>query len=110
MPNFYYLSPVPLATLLLAWLCWQGIHRDKVIQPFACAVGLFLLAYAGLIVSNVPYLVPQSVTIWQAAATPASQVFLLIGTVILLPLILAYTAFIFWLFRGKVQPGEGYHH
>jgi cytochrome d ubiquinol oxidase subunit II len=110
LPNFYYLLPVPLATLLLAGLCLQGIRRDKVIQPFACAVGLFLLAYIGLIVSNVPYLVPPSVTIWQAAAVPTSQVFMLIGTAILLPLVLCYTAFIFWLFRGKVQPGETYHH
>jgi cytochrome d ubiquinol oxidase subunit II len=109
IPNFYVLSQVPLATLLLAWICWRGIRRGKVIVPFASAVGLFLLAFAGLIISNAPYLVPPSITIWDAAAHPSSQVFFLIGSVILLPMILGYTVFVFWLFRGKLQPGEGYH-
>jgi cytochrome d ubiquinol oxidase subunit II len=109
VPNFYILSQVPLATLLLAWLCWRGIRRGKEILPFASAVGLFLLAYAGLIISNAPYLVPPSITIWDAAAHPSSQVFFLIGAMILLPMIIGYTVFVFWLFRGKLQPGEGYH-
>jgi cytochrome d ubiquinol oxidase subunit II len=109
-PNFYLLSPVPLATLLLAWSCWRGIRHGGIIQPFASAVGLFLLAYAGLVISNVPYLVPPAITIWQAAADPSSQVFMLIGTVFLLPLILGYTTMVFWLFRGRVRPGEEYHH
>ncbi|MDB5763116.1 MAG: cydB [Herminiimonas sp.] len=110
LPNLYIFSPVPLATLLLAWSCWHGIRHGKSIQPFASAVGLFLLAYTGLILSNVPYLVPPYITIWQAAADPASQIFMLIGTVILLPMILGYTVLVFWLFRGKVRAGEGYHH
>jgi cytochrome bd ubiquinol oxidase subunit II len=109
VPNFYLLSQVPLATLLLAWLCWHGIRKNRSILPFASAVGLFLLAYAGLVVSNAPYLVPPSITLWEAAAHPSSQLFFLIGATILLPLILAYTVLVFWLFRGKVQPGEGYH-
>lgn len=109
LPNFYYLSQVPLATLLLAWLCWRGIRRNRAIVPFASAIGLFLLAFAGLVISNAPYLVPPSLTLWDAAAHPSSQVFFLIGSVILLPMILGYTALVFWLFRGKVKPGEGYH-
>jgi cytochrome d ubiquinol oxidase subunit II len=109
VPNFYILSQVPLATLLLAWICWRGIRRGKEIVPFASAVGLFLLAYGGLIISNAPYLVPPSITIWDAAAHPSSQVFFLIGAMILLPMIIGYTVFVFWLFRGKLQPGEGYH-
>ena len=109
LPNFYALSQVPLATLLLAWLCWRGMVRGQALLPFVSAVGLFLLAYVGLVVSNVPYLVPPSVTVWQAAASAPSQVFMLIGTVILLPLILGYMSLVFWLFRGKVKPGEGYH-
>ena len=108
-PNVYWLSPMPLATLLLAWLCWRGIRKNYAIQPFASAVGLFLLAYAGLVVSNAPYLVPPSLTLWEAAAHPSSQVFFLIGAAILLPMILGYTVFVFWVFRGKVKPGEGYH-
>lgn len=108
-PNLYYLLPVPLVTLLLAWLCWRGIRKQQPILPFASAVGIFLLAYAGLVVSNVPYLVPPSVTLWQAAAAPSSQLFFLMGTMILMPMIIIYMVVVFWLFRGKLQPGEGYH-
>lgn len=110
LPNFYWLSILPLATLLLAWSCWRGIRSGKSMQPFISTIGLFLLSYIGLVVSNMPYLVPPSITIWDAASAPATQIFLLIGTVILLPLILGYTALVFWIFRGKSQPGEGYHH
>ncbi len=109
VPNFYVLSQVPLATLLLAWLCWHNIRKNRTILPFVSAVGLFLLAYVGLVVSNAPYLVPPTITLWEAAAHPSSQLFLLIGTIILLPMILGYTVLVFWLFRGKVKPGEGYH-
>lgn len=109
IPNFYFLSQVPLATLLLAWLCWRGIRKNYAITPFASAIGLFLLAYAGLVISNAPYLVPPSVTLWDAAAHPSSQVFFLIGATVLMPLILVYFVFVFWLFRGRLKPGEGYH-
>ncbi len=110
VPEFYFLSQVPLVTLLVAWWCWRGIRRGKVIQPFASAIGLFMLAYAGLVISNVPYLIPPSITVWDAAADLSSQVFMLIGTIILLPLIVGYTVLVFWVFRGKVRVGEGYHH
>ncbi len=109
VPNIFFLVQVPIATLLLSWLCWYGIRRGKPIMPFASAIGLFLLAYLGLVISNVPYLVPPAMTVWEAAAHPASQVFYLIGAAILLPMILAYTVLVFWLFRGKIRPGEGYH-
>ncbi|HEV2609048.1 MAG TPA: cytochrome d ubiquinol oxidase subunit II [Noviherbaspirillum sp.] len=108
-PNFYFLSQVPLATLLLAWLCWRGIRRGNTVLPFASAIGLFLLAFAGLIISNMPYMVPPSLTIWDAATTVPSQKFFLVGAAILLPMILLYTVFVFWVFRGKVKAGEGYH-
>jgi len=109
LPNFYYLSQVPLLTLLLAWSCRRGIRRNKTYQPFLSAIGLFLLAYIGLIVSNVPYLVPPVITVWDAASHPSTQLFLLIGTCLLLPMILGYTVFVYWTFRGKVRHGEGYH-
>jgi cytochrome d ubiquinol oxidase subunit II len=60
-------------------------------------------------VSNVPYLVPPTMTVWDAAAHPSSQMFYLIGASILLPIILGYTVLVFWLFRGPVKPEEGYH-
>jgi len=109
LPNFYFLSQVPLLTILLAWSCRRGIRRGKTYQPFFSATGLFLLAYVGLVISNVPYLVPPTITLWQAAAHPSSQLFMLIGTCLLLPMILGYTAFQYWVFRGKVRHGEGYH-
>ena len=109
LPNFYFLSQVPLLTILLAWSCRRGIRRNKTYQPFLSAIGLFLLAYVGLIISNVPYLVPPEITVWDAAAHPSTQLFLLIGTCLLLPMILGYTVFVYWTFRGKVRHGEGYH-
>jgi cytochrome d ubiquinol oxidase subunit II len=109
LPDFLWLAPVPLATLLLVVGCWTGLRRGRSVQPFACAVGIFLLAYLGLVLSNVPYLVPPSITVWDAAASPASQKFMLVGVLVLLPLILGYTVFNYWVFRGKVRTGEGYH-
>lgn len=110
MPNFMYLSPVPILTCLLAILCWLGINDQKHSkQAFFSAVSIFILAYIGLVLSNIPYLVPPSITIWEAAAVPKSQMFLLLGTVVLLPIILGYTAFVYWTFRGKLKKGEGYH-
>ena len=107
LPDFYWLSQIPLATLVVAWLCWRGLRKGHALQPFIAAIGLFLLAYIGLLISNVPYLVPPSMTIQDAASAPASQQFLLMGTVFLLPVIIGYTVFVYWVFRGKV--GEGYH-
>jgi cytochrome bd ubiquinol oxidase subunit II len=70
---------------------------------------LFLLAFLGLGISLWPYVIPPDITIWDAAAAPESQIFLLIGVGPLIPIILAYTALTYWVFRGKVRAGEGYH-
>ncbi len=110
MPTLAWLSPIPVATVAIAFWTWRGIGRAHALQTFLGSVGLFLLALLGLLLSNAPYVVPGALTIWQAASAPASQSFLLLGTVFLLPLILGYTVFVFWLFRGKVTgPGGGYH-
>jgi len=109
-PNILLFSPVPLLTLYAAWRCWNAIENIGAdAEPFIAAVAIFLLGFAGLVVSNVPYLVPGSLTVWQAAAAPSSQLFLLVGTILMLPVILGYTAFVYWTFRGKVRAGEGYH-
>ena len=110
LPNFFYLWPVPFVTALTAFACWRGIETGRDTLPFVAAIGLFLLGYLGLVISWFPYLVPPSLTIWQTAAAPASQIFMLVGTVVLLPMVLAYTAYVYWLFRGKVKAGESYHH
>jgi cytochrome bd ubiquinol oxidase subunit II len=109
VPNIFYLWPVPLVTALVAYAGWIGLRRELDALPFLSAIGLFLLGYLGLAISWFPYLVPPAITIWDAAATPVSQMFMLVGTLILLPLVLGYTAMIYWLFRGKVAEGESYH-
>ncbi|QIB35038.1 cytochrome d ubiquinol oxidase subunit II [Ancylobacter pratisalsi] len=108
-PNLFYLAPVPVITLILAALVWRWLENGHQNMPFFGVIGLFLLGYVGIGISIFPYLVPPSLTVWDTAAAPASQVFTLIGTVFMLPVILGYTAFVYWLFRGKVREGEGYH-
>lgn len=109
MPNLLYLSPVPILTAFAATSCWRGLHARHDTQPFFSAIGLFLLGLIGLAISTLPYLVPPSLTIWDAAAHPSSQKFMLYGTVVMLPVILGYTAFVYYTFRGKIRAGEGYH-
>jgi cytochrome d ubiquinol oxidase subunit II len=114
-PHLLVVWVVPVLVGLLAWRMFRALNeahdgpwwRDAI--PFACALGLFLLSYTGLGISLWPYAVPPGITIWEAAAPEASQAFLLAGAVVLLPLILAYTAYAYWVFRGKVRSGEGYH-
>jgi cytochrome d ubiquinol oxidase subunit II len=109
LPNILYLWPVPLLTALAAFIAWNALHRGRDTIPFVATIILFLLGFIGLVISSFPYLVPPSLTIWQTAAAPGSQIFMLIGTLVLLPLILAYTAYVYWLFRGKTGPGQSYH-
>jgi cytochrome d ubiquinol oxidase subunit II len=109
LPNILVLWPVPLVTAFLAFMLWRWIEAGREVAPFLAAIGLFLLGYLGLVISNYPYLVPPSLTIWDTAAAPASQLFMLVGTLVLLPIILGYIVFIYWIFRGKVKEGEAYH-
>jgi cytochrome d ubiquinol oxidase subunit II len=109
LPNFFLLAPVPLLTAFAAWSCWSGLAEKRDVKPFASTIALFLLGFLGLAVSNLPYIVPPTVDVWQAAAHPSSQLFMLVGVLILLPIILAYTVFVYYTFRGKVRHGEGYH-
>jgi cytochrome d ubiquinol oxidase subunit II len=109
-PNIYYLWPVPALTAVTAFALWRWLEAGREIPPFLAAIALFLFGYAGIVISVFPYLVPWSLTIWDTAAAPASQRFMLIGTLGLLPIIIGYFVFVFWIFRGKVRHGEGYHH
>ncbi len=102
--------PIPLITVVLCWqLITSVFSKTTVLKPFLYSVGIFAMAYLGLVISFFPYIVPYSLTIEQAAASPDSQGILLVGAVILLPVILAYTAYIYWVFRGKVDMNAGYH-
>ena len=109
VPNIYFLWPVPLVTAFTALLAWRWLEARREVLPFLASIVLFLLGYLGLVISTFPYLVPPTLTIWQTAAVPASQIFLLLGTIALLPIIFGYIVFVYWLFRGKVREGEGYH-
>jgi cytochrome d ubiquinol oxidase subunit II len=104
-----YLSPVPVTTALLALWLWRALDRGNDVVPFLSAMSLFALSYLGLAVSILPYIVPHRITLWEAATAPEGQAFLLIGTLFLIPIILMYTAWSYWVFRGKVQAGTGYH-
>jgi cytochrome d ubiquinol oxidase subunit II len=109
LPNFLFLWPLPLLTAGAAYLGWKWINDGREILPFFAGVSLFLFGYLGLVISWFPYLVPPSLTVWETAAVPASQIFVLLGVLLLLPIILIYIGFVYWLFRGKVREGEGYH-
>jgi len=103
------LWPFPALTALCGYLVWRGLGRGADLAPFGFTVAIFVLCFLGLAISNYPYLVPPDLTIWDVAAAPTSHVFVLIGVTFLLPMILFYTAFVYWTFRGKVQAGGGYH-
>ena len=100
---------VPLLMLALTWMFFAGLNDKKDLQPFLSALGFFVLSFIGIGISFYPMIIPPSLTIWQAAAPDESLVFALVGTVILIPIILAYTAYAYWVFRGKMDPNEGYH-
>lgn len=105
------LSPIPILTAVTALYMFRAIRNNQTLHsPFVCAVILFLLAYIGLAISLFPYLVPYSLTLYEAAAAPNAQALLLAGAVILLPTILAYTVYVYWVFRGKVKLDSGYSH
>ncbi|HUI62389.1 MAG TPA: cytochrome d ubiquinol oxidase subunit II [Steroidobacteraceae bacterium] len=108
-PNRLYLSPVPLITTFLAVSCWRGLQGRHPTTAFYSAVGLFIISFVGLAISTLPYLAPPQITLWDAAAAPKAQSFMLIGTTVLVPFVLGYTVFVYHTFRGKVRPGEGYH-
>lgn len=108
-PGLFVVLPIPTLTLLAAaGLVW-GLYARKDWVPFPSAIALFGLCFAGLGVGIAPYIVPRAITIRDAAAPDSSLMFMLVGALILLPLILAYTAYAYWVFRGKVDPQEGYH-
>ena len=109
LPNILFLWWVPLVTALIAFAAWKWLEQGHGARPFLATIALFLLGYLGLAISIFPYLVPPTLTIWDTAAAPESQIFGLIGTLIMLPIILGYTVFIYWVFRGKVREGEAYH-
>ena len=103
-PNIILTAPVPIAVAGVTVLLLRSLANKFDYQPFFLTLALFALSYAGLGISMYPYIVPQSITIWQAASPENSQIFMLFGVAVLIPLILGYTAWAYWVFRGKVKP------
>ena len=109
-PNVLLTVPVPITLAALAFLMFRSLrlHHHEY-RPFVLTLAVFALCFVGLAVSLFPYIVPPSITLQAAASPPSSQLFMLVGTVIALPLILGYTAYAYWIFRGKIDPANGYH-
>ena len=108
-PDIALLSPVPVATLAVAVWEWRALRGVSEAAPFIAAILLFALSYLGLAISLWPMIVPYKFTLWEAASSPNTQAFLAIGTLFLLPVILMYTGWSYWVFRGKVRADIGYH-
>jgi cytochrome d ubiquinol oxidase subunit II len=108
-PSIILTAPVPIAVALFAGGLYVSLERRHDVFPFVLSLCLFAVTFGGLGLSIWPYVVPQTVTIWQAASPEKSQNFMLVGVGILIPVILAYTGYAYWVFRGKVDPDAGYH-
>ncbi len=107
-PEIYWVAPVPILTAIVALSMLRAILKERNSKPFWLGIALFFLGMSGLGVTIWPYAVPESLTIWDAAAPERSQIFMLVGVALTLPLIIGYTAWAYWVFRGKVAD-EGYH-
>ena len=107
-PNVLATAQVPLLVALVSAAYFFTLARGRELLPFLLALALFALSYLGLAISMFPYIVPPGISIWNAAAPANSQAFMLVGALVLLPIILAYTGYAYWVFRGKTVAG-GYH-
>lgn len=108
MPNMAFLSIIPFLTLVTFYMLWRSVNDTHEVRPFLLSIAVFLLGYLGLGISMFPWIVPFSFTIWDAAAVSTSQSLLLVGTVIFLPIILAYTGYSYYIFRGKADEKSHY--
>jgi len=108
-PNVLFAAQVPIVVSILSLAFWWALLRRRELLPFVLTLCLYLLCFVGLGISMFPDIVPGSVSIVEAAAPASSQIFMLVGTAVMIPLILAYTAWSYWVFRGKVGTAGGYH-
>jgi cytochrome d ubiquinol oxidase subunit II len=109
LPNLIFFAPVPLLVLATSWAILKALQRETHAAPFLLTLVLLFLGYSGLAISLFPNIIPPSVSIREAAAPPESMGFTLVGALFIIPVILAYTAWSYYVFRGKVRQGEGYH-
>ena len=106
--SFSLLWLLPVLAMYCAWVIYSSLKQKREGMPFVATMGLFLFTYLGLLGSKWPYMVPPNYTLWDAASDYSSQLFLLLGFLFVIPIVLAYTAWTYWVFRGKVKQG-GYH-
>lgn len=109
LPNIFWFMPVPLLVLLCTWALLRAVARNANYAPFLLTLTLIFLGYSGLGISLWPNIIPPSISIWDAAAPPQSQGFILVGALFIIPFILMYTAWSYYVFRGKVTEEDGYH-
>ncbi|WP_394234826.1 cytochrome d ubiquinol oxidase subunit II [Pseudomonas anguilliseptica] len=109
LPNIFWFMPVPLLVLLCTWALLRAVARNANYSPFLLTLTLIFLGYSGLGISLWPHIIPPSISIWDAAAPPQSQGFILVGALFIIPFILMYTAWSYYVFRGKVTEEDGYH-
>ncbi len=110
LPNFFWFLPVPLLVGVFSLWIWRlSLDPNSHVMPFILTLGLIFLGFSGLGISLWPNLIPPSITLWDAAAPPSSQLFMLVGTLLIIPVILVYTAWSYYVFRGKISGNEGYH-
>ncbi len=108
-PNLLWFAPVPILVLWCVWLLLRSLRGEPHVAPFLYTLALVFLGYSGLGISLWPNIVPPSISIWEAASPPQSQGFALVGALLIIPLILMYTAWSYYVFRGKVEATDGYH-
>lgn len=108
-PNIVFLAPVPVLVAAAIATLLRALRGQPFRVPFLMALALVFLGFTGMAISIWPHIVPPAITIWEAASPPASQGFVLVGTLFILPFILMYTVWSYYVFRGKVKAGEGYH-
>ena len=109
-PHIAFFAPVPLLVLLTGYGLLRSLRREQPgVAPFMLTLCLLFLGYSGLGISIWPYIIPPAITLREAAAPPQSMGFALVGALLIIPIILAYTAWSYYVFRGKVRHGEGYH-
>lgn len=103
LPNFYYLSPLPILTILIVFYNFYCLHNKKERHPFILTISLFVLSYTGFCISAWPYIIPHVLPVWEAAAPPSTLKFILVGAAIILPILFIYTLYSYHVFRGKVK-------
>lgn len=109
LPNLYFFSPVPILVVVTMRALLKALQEDVHATPFVLTLVLIFLGYSGLGISLWPNIIPPNITVWQASGPPQSLGFALVGALLIVPIILVYTAWGYWVFRGKVRQGEGYH-